>query len=180
MREERGFTLLEVLVALAIFAFVASAAVQTMANSDYLAASARRARELRMLAERKLGEVLAFEQHYDDNYELQDFDYPEYEDHFKDWKWQLDVRDVTVFGTATEDAPSLYGETDEEKEAQQNAGASGSTAGTQPGQTQRKGEAQQVRELTLRVSAPAEGGASDSVQLIVFAPLVTRKTAGSK
>jgi prepilin-type N-terminal cleavage/methylation domain-containing protein len=173
-----GFTLLEILIAIAIFAFVAGAAMQSMANSDYLASSARRARELRMLASRKLGEILTFEQAMDDNVDPKDFDYEEYGDHFKGWQWQLDVRDVTVFGIATaENAEYLFGPPTEEEKA-----AAGTTSGTQQAQPgsgggAKKGDAQPLRELTLKVSAPADDGPADSVQIIMFAPIVNRKTA---
>jgi prepilin-type N-terminal cleavage/methylation domain-containing protein len=183
MRRERGFTLLEILVAIAIFAFVAGAAMQVMSSADYMAASGRRARDLRMLAERKMGEILTFEKHFDDNMDGDfDTDYPEYGDRFRDWKWNLDIRDVTVFGIATqEDAQYLFGEpSDEEKAAGTPAASSGSTGGGAAGgsgTTQKKGEPQQLREITLRVSSPAEDGAADSVEIISFAPLVNRKTA---
>ena len=173
MRRQSGFTLLEILIAIAIFAFIAGAAMQTMANSDYLATSAKRARELRMLAERKLGEILTFEHHYDeyDSFEG-DFmsDYPEYKDRFKDWRWQLDIRYVTVFGISTkEDAQYFFGApTDEEKAAAQPA-TGGSPAGPAPAS---KGTPQELRELTLRVSAPADDGDGDSVELIVLAPIL--------
>ncbi len=179
MREQRGFTLLEIMVSLAIFSFVAAAALQTTANSDYLAASGFRARELRMLAERKLGEILTFEQHFDDNMDgdIGD-DYPEYGEQFKGWKWQLEIRDVTVFGIATEEeAQYLFGAPTDEEKAEAAAPAAG--AG-QPGQPKKKGETQQLRELTLKVSASEDGGAADSVQIIAFAPSVARKTAGGK
>jgi len=173
----RGFTLLEILVSIAIFAFVAAAAMQTMANADYMSASGRRARELRMLAERKLGEILTFEQHYDDNFDGDFSDYPEYEDHFRDWKWQLEVRglpgpEVVAFGISNkEDAQYLFGQpTEEEKAAATGTGTA--AGGTQPGQPQKKGETQQIRELTLRVSAPSDGDVSDSVEIVMFAPIV--------
>lgn len=183
MRRQGGFTLLEILVAIAIFAFVAGAAMQTMANADYLAATGHRARDLRMLSERKLGEILTFEQHFDDNMDgdLGD-EYPEYGDRFRDWKWQLEIRDVTVFGIATEeDAQYLFGAPTDEEKAEAAAPAGGATGGSgQPGQPKKKGETQQLRELTLKVSTPEDGGAADSVQIIAFAPLVARKTPGGK
>ena len=170
-----GFTLLEVLIAVAIFAFVAAAAAQTMVNADYLSGAGRRARELRMLSERKLGEILAFEQHYDDSFDGDFSDYPEYGDRFREWKWQLEVRGspgppLIVFGISNkEDAQYLLGQPTEEEKA---ASATGGGGAAQPGQAQKKGETQELRELTLRVSAPSDGGVGDSVELVLFAPVV--------
>jgi prepilin-type N-terminal cleavage/methylation domain-containing protein len=180
MRRQRGFTLLEVLVATTIFGFVAIAAAQITWNSDYVAAAAVRSRELRMLAERKLGEVLAFEEYYDQDNREGRFDaYEEYKDRFKDWTWQVEIRDVTVFGISSqENAEYLFGQpTDDEKAAltQPQSGQSG-----QPGQPTKKGELQQLREITLRVASPADGGTPDSVELIVFAPLVKKAAATGK
>lgn len=185
MRRARGFTLLEILVAIAIFAFVAGAAMQTMANSDYLAATGHRARDLRMLAERKLGEILTFEQHYDDNFDGDFSEYTEYGDRFRDWTWQLEVRgtpgpQLVAFGISQkEDAQYLFGApTDEEKAESAAAATGGSSQQGQPGQPQKKGETQELRELTLRVSTPADGGVSDSVEIVLFAPVVP--VAGGK
>jgi prepilin-type N-terminal cleavage/methylation domain-containing protein len=190
-RAARGFTLLEILVAIAIFAFVASAAMTTMADSDYMSASGRRARELRMLAERKIGEILAFEQHFD---ELEsrdgDFesDYPEYGERFKGWTWNLELRNVIVFGVSTaEDAEYLFGppSEDEKTQAAQQTGAQGTTGqqgppGQQPSSSAKLGKTQELRELTLRVSSPTDDGGGDSVQIIVFAPKLIPKQGAAK
>lgn len=178
MRRSAGFTLLEVIVAVAIFAFIVGAAMQTMSSSDYLAATALRARDLRMLAERKLGEVMTFEEYYDRENGEGHFDgYEEYKDRFRDWTWQVEIRDVTVFGISSDEgAQYLFGQPTEEEKAAQTQPAGGQSA--QPGQPVKKGELQQLREITVRVASPSEDGTPDSVELIVFAPLV-KKAAGA-
>jgi prepilin-type N-terminal cleavage/methylation domain-containing protein len=178
-RREAGFTLLEIIVAVAIFAFIAAVAMATMADSGYLTAAGRRARQLRMLAEAKFAEVLVFEGHYDygDTASGDFHDEKSLGDEGADWKWDLAVRNVTVFGVATqEDAQYLFGEpTDEEK-----ADAASAAAGTQPGQPAQKGTTQELRELTLKVTSPGEEGEADSVELIAFVPLVDRKATTTK
>jgi prepilin-type N-terminal cleavage/methylation domain-containing protein len=179
----RGFTLLEILVAIAIFAFVAGAAMQTMSSADSNASSAKRARELRMLAERKLGEVLTFELHFDDNYDgdLGD-DYPEFGDRFRGWKWKLEFQspDPVFFGISSQDdAQYFFGAPTADEKAAAATPASGSS-GTpgQPGQATKKGETQNLRVFTLKVSSPDDDGAGDSVSLQMFAPIVAKKAAG--
>jgi prepilin-type N-terminal cleavage/methylation domain-containing protein len=179
-----GFTLLEVLIAIAIFAFVAGAAMATMSSSDELAIRAKRARELRMLAERLAGEILAFEQHYDDPNTGDFHGWSEYGERFKDWTWDLEVRGspgppLYVFGVGSQDdAQYLFGAPTEEEKTQSAQPASGAAAGGQPGQTQSRGKAQEIRELVLTVKAPQEGSSeTDSVQLVIFAPVVEKQGA---
>jgi prepilin-type N-terminal cleavage/methylation domain-containing protein len=188
-RVDCGFTLLEILVAVVIFAFVASAAMTVMADSDYMAASGKRARELRMLAERKLGEVLAFERHFDDLPTTDgDFqsDYPEYGDRFKGWTWSLEVDDFTVFGISSDpEAKYLFGApTDDEKAqaaAQTSGAGSSSGASGQPGNASAaKTPEQKLRRLILRVSSPTDEGAGDTVEITMFAPLLAPKQGASK
>jgi prepilin-type N-terminal cleavage/methylation domain-containing protein len=176
MRRAGGFTLIEILAAITIFAFIAAVAMATMANAGYLSSSGVRSRQLRTLAERKLGEVLLFESHYDD---IDDGDFGDYEDlgeEFRDWKWQLDIRDVTVFGVSSQaDAQYLFGEPTDEEKTQATSGGGGNPGSAS--QQQKKGETQTLRELTLRVSAPAEDGSQDSVEILEFMPPVKAKAA---
>jgi prepilin-type N-terminal cleavage/methylation domain-containing protein len=191
-RRARGFTLLEILVAVAIFTFVASAAMTVMADSDYMAASGKRARELRMLAERKLGEVLAFEQHFDDFDDVDgDFasDYPEYGDRFKGWTWNLERREKVVFGISPDaDAEYEFGTPTDEERAQAASttsgagappGGSGQPAGGATGQpgtsASSGGKPQKLRVLVLRVSSPTDEGGGDTVEIKMYAPMLAPK-----
>lgn len=180
MRRERGFTLIEIAVATTIFGFVAVAASQITINSDVIAASGIRARELRMLAERKLGEVMTFEEYYDQDNREGHFDaYEEYKDKYAEWTWQVEIRDVTVFGISSqEDAQYLFGQPTDDEKAAQSQPQSGQSG--QPGQPQKKGELQQLREITVRVASPSDDGAPDAVELIMFAPLVKKAASAPK
>lgn len=179
-RREAGFTLLEIIVAVAIFVFIAGAAMLTMSSVHILAGSALRARELRMLAERKLGEVLTFDSHYEAENLRGQFDkYEEFKDRYKDWTWEVETRDVVVFGVSTaEDAEYLFGAPTEEEKAAQTQTTTGSQSG-QPGQPAKKGELQKLREITVRVASPADDGAPDSVEIIIFAPPLQRQGAAA-
>ncbi len=174
----RGFTLLEIVVALAIFSFIAAVTLSTTADSDYLAGRSRRARELRLLAERKLGEILLFESHFDDTLDGDFAGDPMLGDEGGDWKWQLDVRDVTVFGISNQDdAQYLFGAPSDEEKTAASTPAQGLAGATgQPGAA-KKGEMQQLRELTLKVSAPQTEGTGDSVEIVTFMPEVAARTA---
>ena len=180
MRRARGFTLLEIIVAVAIFAFIAGAAMQTMSSCHSLAGSAMRARDLRMLCERKMGEVLTFDAHYEsDNLSGTFGSYDEYKDRFDGWTWQVETRDVYVFGIASdENAEYLFGApTDDEKAAATQTQAGGQAG--QPGQPAKKSEPKKLREITVRVASPAEDGTPDSVELIMFAPPLERQGAST-
>jgi prepilin-type N-terminal cleavage/methylation domain-containing protein len=176
MRGARGFTLLEIIVAVAIFAFISGAAMQTMSSSDHLAGSAMRARDLRMLAERKLGEALTFDAHYEAEQLSGDFKgYDEFKDRFDGWTWQVETRDVWVFGIASdENAEYLFGAPTEDEKAAQTQAQSGAQSG-QPGQPAKKSEPRKLREITVRVASPSDDGTPDSVELIMFAPPLERQ-----
>lgn len=180
MRGARGFTLLEIIVAVAIFAFIAGAAMQTMSSSGNLAGTAMRARDLRMLAERKMGEVLTFDAHYEaENLSGTFATYEEYKDRFDGWTWQVETRDVYVFGIASdENAEYLFGAPTDDEKAAQTQTQTGGGAG-QPGQPAKKSEPKKLREITVRVASPTEDGTPDSVELIMFAPPLERQGAST-
>jgi prepilin-type N-terminal cleavage/methylation domain-containing protein len=178
MRRARGFTLLEIIVAVAIFAFIAGAAMQTMSSCHDLAGSALRARDLRMLAERKVGEVLTFDAHFEaENLSGNFAGYDEYKERFEGWTWQVETRDVWVFGIASdENAEYLFGAPTEDEKAAATQTQSGGTGG-QPGQPAKKSEPRKLREITVRVASPSDDGTPDSVELILFAPPLERQGA---
>ena len=159
-----GFTLLELLVAISIFITMMTAILVFMDSSDVKVAGSLRARELRVLAEWKLGEVEIFEREFDDIFDDEDFD--EYGDRWDGWTWSLGIRDVVIFGTTSdENAEYLFGAPDEDDE-EQDQDAGGAPA-------EREGETQFLRELTLTVKAPDDGaGENDSVTIVTFLPLV--------
>ena len=91
-------------------------ALVSLQNSTDQALDSVRARELRVLAERKMGEIQVFEAEYDDIYDNEDFD--DYHDDLYDgWEWSLFIRDVVIFGTTNDEAAEyLFGDPEEDDE----------------------------------------------------------------
>jgi prepilin-type N-terminal cleavage/methylation domain-containing protein len=171
---QRGFTLLEIMAATIIFAGIAVIALATMADAAYLTTRARTARELRLLAEYKLGEVLVFEEEFDQS-ALSQGDFRELGDRYAAWKWRLDLRDVTVFGVAAgKDAEYLF-EAPSEEEQQQTPPPTGAP----PGAAAKQGEMQALRELVLTVTADSEDGQPDSIEIVLYAPLAKAAAAAA-
>jgi prepilin-type N-terminal cleavage/methylation domain-containing protein len=164
LRRTGGFTLLELLAAIVIFAGMAVAVIVAMDTWTDRALRSVRARELRMLAERKLGEIAVFEKEFDDIYDNEAFG-DEYGEEWEGWEWSLYIRDVVIFGETNDEAAEyLFGAPDEDDEDEQDEEAN-----------QQQGETQFLRELTLTVRAPADGesgGIDDSVTVVTFLPLV--------
>ena len=172
-----GFTLLELIAAITIFGFMSVMALVSMQNSTDQALDSVRARELRLLAERKMGEIQVFEAEFDEILDNRNFD--SYDDDLYDgWEWSLFIRDVVIFGTTNDEAAEyLFGA------PANNDDENTDPAGTDPnanGDQEQEGETQFLRELTLTVTAPREdgGGGSDSVTIVTFVPLVESGPAG--
>ncbi len=179
LHDAGGFTLLELIAAITIFGFMSVMALVSMQNSTDQALDSVRARELRLLAERKMGEIQVFEAEFDEILDNRNFD--SYGDELYDgWEWSLFIRDVVIFGTTNDEAAEyLFGA------PANNDDENTDPAGTDPnanGDQEQEGETQYLRELTLTVTAPREdggGGGSDSVTIVTFVPLVESGPAGS-
>jgi len=171
-RTNGGFTLLELLAAFVIFGLMASAVLVDLDRATSRALGAVRARELRVLAEERLGRITVFEGEYDDLFPRTPFDDLD-DDRWDGWEWELDIRDIKVFespGAASdEQVEYLFGPPDKAEEEE--------AAETTPGATQPRSDTQYLRELTLTVHSPEIDGESDSVTIITFLPLVDRSTA---
>ncbi len=158
MHRTRGFTLLELLLALAIFGMLLTMSAGVLVDATDQVAIGRRSLELRYLAESKLGEIELFEEEFD---EILEGDFGDRGEEFEEYTWSLDIRDVTLFGVSNdENAPYYWPE--DETDTEDDEGSA----------EQQEGETQIVREMTLRVSAPDESGASDSVEIVTMLPLV--------
>jgi type II secretory pathway pseudopilin PulG len=170
-----GFTLLEIVVAILIFFVIITFAAWVTSQSVDQALAAERARELRLLAGRKLAELAVFEKHYD---EVLDGDFNDLPDgmreKFEGWTWKLDVTDRTVFGTQKDEHAEPLFDSATDTSLTSKTGSS-STAGEETAGAS-KGETQVLRELVLTVTAPGEdGGPGDSVEIVTYLPQVVAK-----
>lgn len=185
-RRRAGFTLLEILVSIMIFLGMVSMALWMMASAEDQALASERARQLRMLAEYKLGEISIFERRFDQNDEGDFSDLPEdMRELYREWRWRLDVRDVTAFEGKTVDpnAPLLFPDASSSSTSTDAGSGSGSgsggTSGTSGTEGTGKGESQILRELVLTVTAPSDTGEGegDSIEIVTFLPQVATKAA---
>jgi len=156
-RRLRGFSLLELMAAVTIFLIIAAASMTITDSAADRALEARQARELRFLAEYRLEEIKVFEQEYDD---ILEGSFEDVDEIYKDYEWELDIRDVVVFGQSTsEDAQYYFDEPDKNEDDE------ASTTSNQP-----TGQPEELRELTLRVTAPSEEGNGDSIEIVLLLP----------
>lgn len=166
-----GFSLIELMAAIMIFGLMASIWLVDLDRKTDLALGSVRARELRVLAERKLGEIAVFEAEMDDIFDNEDLG-KEYGEQWDGWEWSLFIRDVVVFGETNDEAAEyLFGAPPEDDEEDESAE-----------EQQQRGETQFLRELTLTVRAPGgddTGATDDSVTIVTFLPLVQHAPAGA-
>lgn len=174
-----GFTLIEVTAAIMIFFLMVTFAFWAMSDAVDQSISSERARQLRMLAERKLGEIAVFERHFDDNLGPDPFDdLPEgMREDFDGWEWQIDVKDYTAFGQPSDDAPALF-----DQASSTDAAAAGTDTADTSAAAAKKGDRQVTRVLKLTIRAPAEDGEDgDTIEVVTYLPQVVQKAvAGSK
>jgi prepilin-type N-terminal cleavage/methylation domain-containing protein len=169
-----GFTLLEIVVAMMIFFLIITFAFWTMSQSVDQALSAERSRELRLLVERKLGEVAVFQEHYG-QYDDQDGDFSDLpegmRERFEGWTWKVHVETKTAFLTGDEGAPALF-----------DGSGTGTTSTTTTDEAAKAAAAKSVKltEFVLTVTAPGDdGGTGDSVEVVTYLPEDPKPATGT-
>lgn len=186
-RRRRGLTLIEIVAALMIFALMGMYATWATAGAYDQALGAERARQLRMLAERQIGEALVFERVYDDERgDEKPFEGlpDDLEEMTRDWHWRLDVSDTTAFGENTDPAaPHLFGDatTDATAATTSSDTQQGGGSGTDGQSGAKKGEKQLLRQVILTVTAASESGDTDgdTVEIVMFLPPVSKAAAAA-
>ncbi len=165
-RAERGITLLEVMLATALFALAAGFSLEITSNAADNTLAANNQRVLRMLAERKLGEILTFEEYALDSFFEGDFgkDYEEFEGLYDGWEWKFDLEDRNLFPPATEQQgepllPDPEGEGDDEIDTSED-----------PDANQPRTNNQELTEIRLTVTSPSVDGDGDSVYVVLLLP----------
>lgn len=161
---QAGFSLIELMAAVTIFALIAAVTMQITDHAMDTSGQAQRARELRYLAEYKYEEVKVFEEFYDD---ILDGNFDDLEDErFKDFTWTLDIRDVVVFGNSNVEEAEYYFQDPADKEEED------TTTTTAPPTTGKAATPEELRELTLRVTAPDDAGPADYIEIVFLLPKV--------
>jgi len=173
MRSDRGsggFVLLEVLIALVIFASVVLAWSQATDNAILAAEEANSSRTIRMLTSRKWAEVRARPYEYRDGGEggfEEEVDVGE-ENPFLDYRWQIEAQEVIAAGyDGEDDAVHLF---DRDEEGGEPAVPEGGKAP----------DPVKLLRLTLTVSHLPEGSEeSVSMKVVLFVkPQEDEETAG--
>jgi prepilin-type N-terminal cleavage/methylation domain-containing protein len=160
---EAGFSLIELMAALTILGLITVVTSQITQHAADTASQAERARELRYLAEYKYEEVKTFEEFYDD---ILDGNFEDLEnERFRDFRWTLDIRDVVVFGASNVEEAEYYFEDPDDNDDED-------TTVTAPPANGANATPEELRELTLRVTAPEDAGPADYIEIVFLLPKV--------
>ena len=113
-RGESGFTLIELVAALALFAFIIIEILADRENSIELSADARVIQTVRYLAASKMDEIANFPDEYEDSQSGTFDDLEEGAPHqdFKSYGWELEVERVLVVGSGDADVDRLFEDED--------------------------------------------------------------------
>ncbi len=169
-RGEDGFVLLEVLVALVIFATIVLAYAR--ATDDALEATSRANadRTLRMLSSRKLAEVRAKPAEFKEGGEggFDDESDAGAENPFQDYRWEVQAQEVVAAGTSGEEAAEFLFPRDAESTSPQDLEAGGKAP-----------DPVLLLRLTLVVSRVPEGDeAGESMRIVTYVPAPKEEGAG--
>jgi prepilin-type N-terminal cleavage/methylation domain-containing protein len=113
-RRESGFTLLELVAALALFAFIIIEILADREDSIELSADARVMQTVRYLAAAKMDEIVNFPDEYEDSqsgaFDEMDEEAP-YQD-FSPYTWDLEVERILVVGSGDSEVERLFDDED--------------------------------------------------------------------
>lgn len=160
-RREGGFVLLEVLIALVIFATIVLSYAKATDNALEASAEANADRTLRLLTSRKLAEIRArpgeFREGGEGGFE-EELDYGE-ENPFLDYRWSAEAKDVVVAGYSSENDAVFLNPRDE---------ADGPPKAPEGGKVP---EAVSLIQITLTVSRiPEDSGATEQMKVVTYLP----------
>ncbi len=158
-RSERGFTLLEVLLAFAILSILTALLTETVAKNVQKAADAIDKRELREIADTIFGKIL-FEQteHRDGDEGSIAVDYGQWAnldqaraDRYSMYRWRLKKTELVAAGTSedADDSENLFGDPSDDET---------SSSGTETNEEEKSKAAVKLMRFTLTVYRQSEPG----------------------
>ncbi|MHC4471251.1 MAG: prepilin-type N-terminal cleavage/methylation domain-containing protein [Planctomycetota bacterium] len=159
---QAGFTLLELVVALVLFAFIVVEVLADRETSIKMSADARVIQTVRYLAAAKIDEIRHDPDRFGESDE-DDFSYLNDEQNVQDfshYRWELEMKRLVVVGASEDGEEDHLFEEDEEEEPAQ----TGEGGAVPPGY---------VRRLTLVVQFEPEGGEARpdlSVKIVTYIP----------
>lgn len=169
MRNRHGFTLLELMAAIALFSLTVTLTLESITNSADQALRAANARTLNYLAEYKIGELAYMEKETFAATEGDGGFDEELGDEYEGWEYSWKTRVLAVFGTVDQGSKIVDGYYwDEDRKEAEETSNDGTRETTGPSTTP-GGPAFTVLEVTLTVRAPAEDeDDGDAVTLVAI------------